>query len=574
MLAFCLGLALYAFGPVSDAHAALPDSASPALSGPAGATADTPAAPTPASPPSPGAPAESIPSDEELAAEGAVIGEIVIRNENIFDLSDPKENNWLFRLANGIHVKTQPWVIRGQLLFRTGDPYDRRLLEESERNLRANRYFYDASIRPIRFRDGRVDVEVLTRDVWTLRLGFRFGREGGANTLQFNVGELNLFGTGIGLVISEASTPDRNIYSLAVSADPIPTTRVNARFLYAEYSDGWARAALVERPFYALDTRWAAGAGYTDNVTDNDLVGAVDVADRYQVHAKRVKAWAGWSGGLRDRRVIRYTLGFTRDESLFAAVPGEVPSGPLPPDRILAYPWVGFELLEDAYEKAWNRDQIQRTEDFYLGTHVKAALGYSDAVFGANHEGIVFSGGFGTSSRPADSTTLFLSGDAAGRYEDGSVRDTILGADGRLYIRRRSENWLVFSLLSAKRGIRLDPDHELLLGGDNGLRGYPRQYQAGDRSALFTLEGRYYSDLYLFRLLRIGAAVFYDMGRAWGGDFVNEDPGILRDVGAGLRFGLVRSAHGGMLHVDLAFPLDGDPSIARVQLLVGSAIGF
>ncbi len=97
----------------------------------------------------------------------SVIGDIVIRNENIFDTTDPREDNWLFRLVNKLHIKTHPWLIRNQLLFRTGDTYDRRLLDESGRILRSNGYFYDAGIRPIAFHEGRVDVEVLTRYVWT-----------------------------------------------------------------------------------------------------------------------------------------------------------------------------------------------------------------------------------------------------------------------------------------------------------------------------------------------------------------------------------------------------------------------
>jgi hypothetical protein len=516
---------------------------------------------------------EKVPPDEELEAGGAVIGEIVIRNENVFDTADPREDNWVFRLANKLHVITRPWVIRGQLLFRTGDPYERRLLEESERVLRSNRFFYDAWIRPIAFHDGRVDVEVVTRDVWTLRPGFSFGRAGGANTVSINLDDMNLLGTGMGLGISRASTPDRTTSNIFFRAGRIADTWIRTELLFSQNSDGWTRAALVERPFYALDTHWAGGANFLDNVSVNNLVRTVDYADRFQVHAINGTGWVGWSGGLKGRWVRRYTLGFTRDVSSFAAAPGEVPSGPLPPDRTLAYPWIGFEQLENAFEKARNRDQIARTEDFFLGTRVHASLGYANAVFGADRSAAIFSGGFGTGFHPGDSSSLLFDSLAYGRYESGEVLDTTLGARSLSYV-RLSENWLAFSLLSAKWGINLDPDHELLLGGDTGLRGYPRQYQAGDRSALLTLEGRYYTALYPFRLFRIGGAVFYDMGRAWGGAFSNPDSGVLRDVGTGLRIALARSGHGGVIHFDVAFPLDGDPSIARVQFLVKTKVGF
>jgi hypothetical protein len=522
----------------------------------------------------PNASAGRIPTDEELVAGGAVIGEIVIRNENIFDTADPREDNWPFRTANRLHVKTRPWLIRKQLLFRTGDAYDRRVLDETERILRLNRFFYDARIRPIAFREGRVDVEVLTRDVWTLRPGISFGRQGGANTTSIDLSELNLFGTGVGVSFSHSSTPDRNMDSVFLSSAHLGGTWLRTELFYSNNSDGRKRSALLERPFYALDTRWAAGASFVDDERVDTLVGRVGVASEFETHAKKQTAWGGWSEGLTGHWVKRFTIGFTQDESRFAPAPENVPPDPVPPDRILAYPWVGVELVEDVFEKAKNRDQIERTEDFFLGTRVRASLGYSSNWFGADRDAVVFSGQFGTSFEATDSSTMLVDSEAVGRIEGGSVRDTTLKASGRLYV-RESKRWLLFSTLSGNMGVNLDQDHELVLGGENGLRGYPRNYQAGDRSALFTLEGRYFSSLYLFRLVRVGGAVFYDMGRAWGGNFVNaQDAGILRDAGFGLRLGITRSGLGNIIHIDLAFPLDGDPTISRVQYLVTTKQSF
>ena len=45
----------------------------------------------------------------------------------------------------------------------------------------------------------------------------------------------------------------------------------------------------------------------------------------------------------------------------------------------------------------------------------------------------------------------------------------------------------------------------MLLGGDNGLRGYPLRYQAGTSRALLTLEERYYTGWYPFHLFYVGA---------------------------------------------------------------------
>src|SRR6516164_8459689 len=101
------------------------------------ATADTADAGAERPPPAYGPPGSTpgIPSPAELEASGAVIGEVLIDNQNIFNLDDPKDDTKLFRLANRLHVKTRPSVIRKQLLFKSGERYNRRAIDESERIL-------------------------------------------------------------------------------------------------------------------------------------------------------------------------------------------------------------------------------------------------------------------------------------------------------------------------------------------------------------------------------------------------------------------------------------------------------
>ncbi|HEU4600837.1 MAG TPA: hypothetical protein VFS24_02660, partial [Steroidobacteraceae bacterium] len=86
---------------------------------------------------------QAIPPAEELERSGAIIGQILIDPQNIFDLNDPKEDKKLFRLANKLHYKTRSDVIRRQLLFHPGDMFSQRALDESERILRSQRYLYD-----------------------------------------------------------------------------------------------------------------------------------------------------------------------------------------------------------------------------------------------------------------------------------------------------------------------------------------------------------------------------------------------------------------------------------------------
>ena len=150
----------------------------------------------------------------------------------------------------------------------------------------------------------------------------------------------------------------------------------------------------------------------------------------------------------------------------------------------------------------------------------------------------------------------------------------ILGAESRYYLTTSARSKF-FASLSGTLTQDLDEDEQLTLGGDTGLRGYPLRYQAGTAKALLTLEQRYYTNWYPFRLFHVGGAVFFDMGRTWGRDVTGETSlGMLKDVGFGLRLGSSRSAFGNVVHIDLAFPLDGGNDIDSVQLIIETSQQF
>jgi len=510
----------------------------------------------------------ALPSAAELENAGAVIGDIVIDAQNIFDLNDPKEDKALFRTANRIRIKTRDGVIRQQLLFRSGDRYSQRLLEESARILRSARYLYDASVRPIAWHDGRVDVLVTTRDVWTLNPGLSFGRHGGANTYGFELEELNILGTGTSLSLSRKSGIDRDATLVEYKNPHLAGTWASLMARYSNNSDGSLRRLDVDRPFYALDSHWAAGGLASDDDRVDSLYDRGKVVDQFRVHEKSAQAYWGWSRGLENGWTRRWRVGATFDEHDFAVARGWTGATVLPEDRKFAYPWLSFELIEDEFGEFSNRDQIGRTEDFYLGTRLQASIGWADSALGSDRSALMFKTSLGRGIGHTERSTLLLRSSVAGRLEDGELRDTVLDASARYYIKQSSHR-LFFTTLEASTGRKLDLDDQLLLGGDNGLRGYPLRYQGGTSRALFTAEQRYFTDWYPFRLFRVGAAAFVDIGRTWGDTPVStRSLGLLKDIGIGLRIGNSRSGLGNIVHVDLAIPLDGDSSIKNVQFLV------
>src|SRR5690348_7398635 len=244
--------------------------------------------------------AQPVPSDAKLERSHAVIGDIDILNENIFDLANPKDNNWLFRLADRLHPVTRVSTISQQLLFHTGEPYSRHLLDESARILRANPYFYDASIEPVAYHDGKVDVLVVTHDVWTLNPGFNFSRSGGKSTTGFQIEEINTLGTGTDVKIEHSNSVDRSESDIMVSNPHTFGTWVTTAFAYGNLSDGKTRLFILDRPFYALETRHAGGISINDSTQDDLLYDRGQVIDRFADHDRFYQIYGGFSKGLEN----------------------------------------------------------------------------------------------------------------------------------------------------------------------------------------------------------------------------------------------------------------------------------
>jgi outer membrane protein assembly factor BamA len=510
----------------------------------------------------------AIPSPQELEARGAKIGKITVVPGDVFDTTIKGESGWLYRTANKLHIDTKPAVIRGQLLFETGDTFSERLLQETERNLRMNPYLYDASIVPVAYDGVSVDLEVRTRDTWTLNPGVNFSRTGGKNEYAVQIQEKNLFGRGQELQVQWESDVERQALTF-LFADPHFMKSYNQLAIaYSDADDGDTKYFRLARPFYALDVRWSAGTTLSDSTFQTDRYELGKRIGEFQTQAQFYELGGGWSRGLRGGWVQRWTYGATYSESQFAPVPGASLGGPLPEDRKFVYPWVGFELVEDAFQERENLDQIRRTEDVLVGFSAWARLGYASEGFGSKTDAVLGSAYARDGMDLSPTQSIFGSAWISGRYEQGEIVNGIVGAEARYYWKRSARSKF-FGSISGTATEQLDQDQQLTLGGDTGLRGYPYAYQAGTSRALLTLEQRYYTKWYPFRLFHVAGAAFFDMGRTWGTDVTGATSlGLLKDVGIGLRLGSSRSAFGNVVHIDLAFPLDGTDDIDQVQFVV------
>ncbi|HEY7775040.1 MAG TPA: ShlB/FhaC/HecB family hemolysin secretion/activation protein, partial [Kineobactrum sp.] len=137
------------------------------------------------------------------------------------------------------------------------------------------------------------------------------------------------------------------------------------------------------------------------------------------------------------------------------------------------------------------------------------------------------------------------------------------------YLHKQSRQWAAYGSLRVDYTDGLTEDRQLTLGGASGLRGYDLNYQVGDRSVVFNLEQRYYSDWHPFRLLQVGLVAFVDVGRAWfEGEDNGPNGGVLANAGIGIRLNSSRAEKSSVVHIDLAFPFVKDDEVSSSQILL------
>jgi len=521
-----------------------------------------------------GATTTNTPDFAELERSGAVIGKIHINPQNIFDLSDDAENNAFFRWVNRLHIPTRAPVIERVLLFKSGDRVSRQKIDETERLLRASSTRYDVDIKPLTYQDGVVDIEVATRDTWTLNLTGSFSRAGGDNKTSFGIAEQNLFGNGTSISYARTADIDRKGSEFELSQTQLFDGRTTLDFARARFNDGSRTSLIIDRPFYSLDTRWAARGDWREEDRIDPIYNAGNIVSEYRHQIQSAELSGGWSPGLMNGWTRRYSAGGLINDNSYRTESGRVAPLLLPVDNKLRAIFLRMDLLEDAFVKVKNYNRIERAEYLVVGFNARVQLTVPVAAMGSTRSDLLFSAAVSNGTQLMSNHVL-LTGVVVDRRIATTGRPMTQAGFTLKYYAPQPARSLFYASLAVDRINGGGIGDQLMIGGLSGLRGYPARYQAGDQRVLASIEQRAFTDWYPFRLLRVGGAVFFDSGRAWGGLNQNKVNGRqLSDVGIGLRVVLDRTAFANMLHVDLAAPLNRAPGIKPLQFLVKSEFSF
>ena len=483
------------------------------------------------------------------AFEGKIISSIEIVRRDVFDDKIREKTPFYYRWGNALHIITKERVVRSELLFDIGEKIDSLRIVESQRNLRLRGFISEVFVAGKPNGSDSVDLTITTVDYWTTKISLYTELNGGDYILEAAASEVNFLGNGQAVEIAGETSSDKDSYSFYVGDGRLGGTRIAGSFYYTGTTYGDGLMVYLARPQYSLSVKTGFWAKYRK--TDGILRMFSDGAEvfRYKRMYRDFETKIIYSLGLLKRLDIYLKYNYK-----FKDYAPDNHSSPLnyiiPPDEIRSYPTLGFGFSIIKYDMQRFLDEAGTPEDLTLGAAVRVAIGRSVPEFGADYSGTRPEFSIKFLAKPY--SRFFIGAKNKILWWRHNGRDTEIRSrtEAMAYIKTGETNVLSARILTDFTW-RQKTTYQVILGGANGLRGYPVYRFAGNRLAIGNLEYRFYLPLEILTV-RIGGAAFFDIGTVWQ---KNEkiDPGDLRsDIGLGLRFGLTKSSSSRVLRFDIA----------------------
>ncbi len=448
----------------------------------------------------------------QVADPDTRIEEIFIDTDNVFG-DDEAADNWIYRTANSIRVRTRSRVVSRELLFSVGQTADSALLAETERNLRQLGLFRSVQVDTTRVA-GRLVARILTKDAWSTQpiVSGRFASDG-TLTGRLGLTEKNFLGTGNLVTGAYRKEVDRSGAQLALRWRRLLSTQLNVSGDALLLSDGASGAWLIGDPWRSQADRTLVLIGgraadrrrlryRSTSPTSRDTV-------EFQQHLYRQDLSVGRALVATTRRTVRVGLNATyRNERILSAADSLLPV----PDSVFwdlglfaRYDQPKYRVVN--YLDGLNQQDIDLSTRIALQVRLAAAgLGYARTGIGP---AVQLRGGVAAGPVMVRGEILANGLFNSAGLDSGRVVASVAGAlvPGNQHA----------TLLSLRAGIleRPAPGSEFDLGFSVGLRGFEPHSYVGTRAVWGTLEHRWYAFPRVLDQFGLGLAGYLDFGGAW-----------------------------------------------------------
>ena len=287
------------------------------------------------------------------------------------------------RNVNRFHIPTRESVIRTQLLFKEGDPLDKELLDASERSLRKFKFLNKAQVVVVPVDENTVDVEVHTKDAWSLVPGANIKGGGDLYVIKAHLMEVNLLGYGKKVFVEAEYESDVGTSTIIGYSD---YQLFNTRWVgLAKYKTGpliESFAVNAYLPLYSPDSVWSYGGGaYTADAIIR-LFEEGEESSRFEKDQDRLSGFLTRTFGPRfQKKTVKFKLQYLKAD--YSPLGAETTIPP-PADQINLTPTLGMTAEKVKWVENTYIDKMGIVEDDKLGHLYGGRGGY----------GIPLEGGF------------------------------------------------------------------------------------------------------------------------------------------------------------------------------------
>jgi outer membrane protein assembly factor BamA len=521
----------------------------------------------------------------EMAPPYPRIREIHIDHEPVFGPDEKLDEipglpdlTFIFEIANFLHIDTKPQVIRRELLLKEGDFADPRLIEESERNLRALPFIRQVRILATTVGKDEVDLTVLAQDTWTTQPRASFSSGGGSTRSSFGFVESNVLGYGKEFRLLYRKGIDRSGTGVTYTDPRLLGSRFTASGTYVDTSDGRIAGGTFAYPFFSLDTPHAGGiAGSTRKEKNKVFSHFGDELAEFRRHQDVVNTSYAMRLPFSDEDAVWRVGAFYRwNDETFRPIDPDTPPSLTPANQRQSVPGLSLHRETVSYVRERHFELFDRIEDLNLGNTLDAELGYSWEALGARTDEPIFLMTDRQGFDAGPGRKAFLYGLTTGRFNDGDFRNAVIEVEGLSYYRfHLAYEHTLIARAKLDLARNLDKDVQIFLGSFNGLRGFDTRQFVGSKRLIFNLEDRVFFVNDLFHLVSLGAVVFFDTGYVWEQGQAVRLTDMATAVGIGLRVDALRGAGEALFRLDLAVPItDGGSGQHGPAVVFGTGQGF
>ena len=505
------------------------------------------------------------------------------------------------------NTKTKENVILRELLLKKDKVYIEADRKESERILRQKPYIGAAKIESEWNEDLQgVVIHVTVTEFFSLTGAFDPGINNQTGYFLLQMKETNLFGSGQGSQIryeriSEVGEKTRGFVTMKYRIPRLFDSYLNFDGQYIQNREGDSWSVLLERPQYSLTSRWSARFGISELINQVRWYEHGIRTDTFE--ETRNKASGNILRYFGDRHHQNY-IGFWFDSirTNYLSIESVSHSRASLSDHDIRRVGITLGRRNIGFHQTRFLRTMGGDEDFVTGSIYNLSVGYSSPIYGSERTetftSLVFNSGWESMDRLFATGLIGFSTGFTDQIEHSDIqshctfyfRDVFNTGDIYRVDKGFRKNGLidfhqtiVFQFKSEMQyGWR--GESQVLLGADNGLRGYAFKEFSGEKMMVFSLESRTLCGGSIFnsinngltkvatfiakpfvknRIIDLGLIMsltsFVDFGYIWDSDNAFNVHDVKRGIGFGLRGSFAKVSDAGIFRIEIAFPLDPTP---------------